>query len=80
MILESHLLSYSPIYAVVKLIESIAVGVTVQGPYRPLTFVVILTVWVVLAVRLDVGSIVTILKLVASNEIAFGKSGLIVIA
>ena len=82
MILERHLLSYSPTisYAVVKLIESVAVGVTVQGPYNPLTFVVIVTVWVVLAARLDVGSIVTIIKLVASNEVALGTSGLIVIA
>lgn len=82
MILERHLLSYSPTisYAVVELIESVAVGVTVHGPYNPLTFVVIVTVWVVLAARLDVGSIVTIIKLVASNEVALGTSGLIVIA
>jgi hypothetical protein len=64
----------------VKLNESVAVGVTVQGPYRPLTFVVIVTVYCVLFARLDVGSIVTILKLVASNEVALGTFGLIVIA
>jgi len=52
--------SYPPAYVVVKLIEYVAVGVSIQGPYSPLSPVSTVTVWVVLGARLDEGSTVTI--------------------